>query len=85
MSEGAESIGKGSNLVGTGGKRDSLSGVGQAERKRNGFSFFGFWRFFQGRGIVGRLFFQDELSGGEDGDKMFERFFAPCHRAGRKA
>ena len=38
-SERAEGIEKRGNFAGTGGRRDSLSGVGQAERKRNGFSF----------------------------------------------
>ena len=84
-SERAESIEKRSNFAGAGRKRDGLSRVGQAERKRNGFSFFGLWRFFKGRGIGGGFSFQDELSGGEDGDKVLECLFAPCHRTGRKA
>ena len=42
----AEGIEKRDNFAGTGGKRDGLSGVGQAGRKRNGFSFFGLSRFF---------------------------------------
>ena len=70
-SERAESIEKRSNFAGAGRKRDGLSRVGQAERKRNGFSFFGLWRFFKGRGIGGGFSFQDELSGGEDGDKVY--------------